>query len=159
MASFKDLQMARGWDTSSNMSVLNCRRSPARSWALEERERRLGEASIVSQSNTKKSDLRLSVFRLPIDCWSAIAGNEFDVTAEVKRLHGLLLEERLGPSTRSIVEAAKARGIPTTRLNKGSLVRLGQGSRQRRIIAAETDATPAIAEAIAQDKELTRPSF
>jgi cyanophycin synthetase len=96
----------------------------------------------------------LQVANRLLEC--AIAGNEFDVTAEVERLHGLLLEERLGPSTRSIVEAAKARGIPTTRLNKGSLVRLGQGSRQRRIIAAETDATPAIAEAIAQDKELTR---
>jgi cyanophycin synthetase len=42
------------------------------------------------------------------------------------------------------------------RLTEGSLVRLGQGAKQRRILAAETDRTGAIAETIAQDKELTR---
>ena len=42
------------------------------------------------------------------------------------------------------------------RLNDESLVLLGWGARQRRISTAETDRTGAIAEAIAQDKELTR---
>ena len=41
----------------------------------------------------------------------------------------------LGPSTRAIVEAAAARGIPVRRLNTDSLVQLGHGSRQRRIQA------------------------
>jgi cyanophycin synthetase len=63
---------------------------------------------------------------------------------------------RLGPSTGSIVRAAIARGIPARRLNKASLVQLGYGAKQRRILAAETDRTGAIAESIAQDKELTR---
>ena len=62
----------------------------------------------------------------------------------------------LGPSTNAIVEAAVARGIPVRRLNDCSLVQLGYGARQRRIQAAETDRTSAIAEQIAQDKELTR---
>ena len=62
----------------------------------------------------------------------------------------------MGPSTNAIVEAARNRGIPTRRLNTDSLVQLGYGSRQRRIQAAETDRTGAIAEEIAQDKELTR---
>jgi cyanophycin synthetase len=62
----------------------------------------------------------------------------------------------LGPSTMLIVDAAAARGIPWRRLNEGSLVRLGQGAKQRRIIAAETDRTGAVAESIAQDKDLTR---
>jgi len=87
---------------------------------------------------------------------AAIDGTEFDVTAEVRRLRGVLLEARLGPSTRSIVEAAVARGIPVRRITAGSLVRLGQGTKQRRICAAETDRTGAIAESIAQDKDLTR---
>lgn len=87
---------------------------------------------------------------------AAVDGADFDVAAEVRRLHGVLLEEQLGPSTRSIVEAAAARGIPARRLNEGSLVRLGYGAKQRRILASETDATGAVAEAIAQDKELTR---
>src|SRR6185312_9540946 len=51
---------------------------------------------------------------------------------------------------------AHRRGIPMRRLNSGSLVQLGHGSRQRRICTAETDATSAIAEMIAQDKQLTR---
>lgn len=87
---------------------------------------------------------------------AAVAAAEFDMAGELRRLRDVLLEAQLGPSTRAIVEAAVARGIPARRLNDGSLVRLGQGARQRRILAAETDATGAIAESIAQDKELTR---
>lgn len=87
---------------------------------------------------------------------AAIDDTPFDVAAEVVELRKRLLDVQLGPSTRSIVNAAIARGIPARRLSEGSLVRLGQGSKQRRIIAAETDATSAVAEAIAQDKELTR---
>ena len=87
---------------------------------------------------------------------AAIEDAPFDVTAEVKRLRQVLLDVQLGPSTRSIVEAAIARGIPTQRLTEGSLVRLGHGAKQRRICAAETDRTGAVAETIAQDKELTR---
>lgn len=86
----------------------------------------------------------------------AISGDPFDVQAEINRLRGVLLEVQLGPSTRSIVEAAAARGIPHRRLTEGSMVRLGIGAKQRRIVAAETDRTSAIAESIAQDKELTR---
>src|SRR5882762_3950422 len=41
-------------------------------------------------------------------------------------------------------------------MNDGSLIQFGHGSRQRRILAAETDRTGAIAQDIAQDKELTR---
>ena len=49
-----------------------------------------------------------------------------------------------------------ARGIPYRRLTDGSLVQFGWGSKQRRIQAAEIDSTSAIAESIAQDKELTK---
>jgi cyanophycin synthetase len=87
---------------------------------------------------------------------AAIEDMPFDVAAEVKRLRKVLLDVQLGPSTRSIVEAAAARGIPSRRLTAGSLVRLGQGAKQRRILAAETDQTGAVAETIAQDKDLTR---
>lgn len=87
---------------------------------------------------------------------AAVADEDFDVEAEVIKLRDLLHETQLGPSTRAIVEAGAARGIPSRRLNKGSLVQLGWGARQRRIWTAETDQTSAIAETIAQDKELTR---
>jgi cyanophycin synthetase len=80
----------------------------------------------------------------------------FDLDGALHQLRELDEDVRLGPSTGSIVNAAVARGIPFRRLTEGSLVQFGWGSRQRRIQAAEIDATGAIAETIAQDKELTK---
>ncbi|HVX09753.1 MAG TPA: cyanophycin synthetase [Pirellulales bacterium] len=89
-------------------------------------------------------------------CLAAVYDRPFDMKAEIARLRDLNQSLRLGPSTRAIADAAKARGIPVRRLNDGNLVQLGYGKRQHRIWAAETDRTGAIAEEIAQDKDLTR---
>lgn len=95
--------------------------------------------------------------QLAKDICSAASHHEaFDIEAAIDQLRGLDEDIRLGPSTGSIVNAAIARGIPFSRLTEGSLVQLGWGSKQRRIQAAEIDATSAIAESIAQDKELTK---
>ncbi|MDE2402044.1 MAG: cyanophycin synthetase [Burkholderiales bacterium] len=87
---------------------------------------------------------------------AALQGAEFDVNAAITQLRETDEDVRLGPSTGTIVEAAAARGIPWRRLTQGSLVQFGWGSRQRRIQAAEVDQTSAVAEAIAQDKDLTK---
>ena len=87
---------------------------------------------------------------------ASTSGAEFDALAAVTELRELDESERLGPSTGAIVEAAAARGIPSRRLTRGSLVQFGWGSRQRRIQAAELDTTSGVAESIAQDKELTK---
>ncbi|HZZ26731.1 MAG TPA: cyanophycin synthetase [Pirellulales bacterium] len=89
-------------------------------------------------------------------CLAAVDDQQFDVDSTIKRLRSLYENTRLGPSTDAIVNAALQRGIPVRRLNDGSLVQLGWGSKQRRILASETDRTTAMAETIAQDKELTR---
>ena len=89
-------------------------------------------------------------------CQAALNDTPFDLPAALAQLQELDEDVRLGPSTGSIVDAAVARGIPYSRMTEGSMVRLGWGSKQRRIQAAEMDATSAIAEAIAQDKELTK---
>ncbi len=89
-------------------------------------------------------------------CEAARADQPFDLDAAVAELRELDEDERLGPSTGSIVHAAVARDIPYRRLTRGSLVQFGWGSKQRRIQAAEIDTTSAIAESIAQDKELTK---
>lgn len=89
-------------------------------------------------------------------CQSAVADTPFDVAAALARLRELDEDVRLGPSTGSIVDAAVARGIPYSRMTEGSMVRLGWGSKKRRIQAAEMDITSAIAESIAQDKDLTK---
>lgn len=89
-------------------------------------------------------------------CQAALDNTAFDLMDAVGRLRELNEDIRLGPSTSAIVRAAVARGIPFRRLTDGSMVQFGWGSRQRRILAAETDLTGAVAESIAQDKELTR---
>ncbi|RTZ45403.1 cyanophycin synthetase [Candidimonas sp. SYP-B2681] len=89
-------------------------------------------------------------------CLAAMHDRPFDLQSALARLRELNDDERLGPSTGSIVQAAVKRDIPYRRLTRGSLVQFGWGSKQRRIQAAETDRSGAIAEAIAQDKELTK---
>ena len=89
-------------------------------------------------------------------CKAAKAGESFDLAAALLQLSDLDEDVRLGPSTGSIVDSAVLRGIPYRRLTDGSLVQFGWGSKQRRIQAAETDSTSAIAESIAQDKDLTK---
>lgn len=89
-------------------------------------------------------------------CHSALEDTPFDLDNVLGNLRELDEDERLGPSTGSIVHAALARGIPYRRLTSGSMVQFGWGSQQRRIQAAETDGTSAIAQSIAQDKELTK---
>ncbi|PRC91246.1 cyanophycin synthetase [Solimicrobium silvestre] len=89
-------------------------------------------------------------------CIAALQDSFFDLDSALSDLRELDEDVRLGPSTGSIVHAAVARNIPYRRLTDGSLVMFGWGSKQRRIQAAEMDCTSAIAEAIAQDKELTK---
>jgi cyanophycin synthetase len=88
---------------------------------------------------------------------AAVEGRTFGLEAELVRLKELAEKVCLGPSTQAIVSAAQERGIPYLRLTERSnLVQLGYGKAQRRIWTAETDGTAAVAESIAQDKELTR---
>ena len=87
---------------------------------------------------------------------AALGRGGFDVTAVLAQLHEQDEDDRLGPSTGSIVEAAVARGIPYRRLTQGSMVQFGWGAKSRRIQAAEIDATSAVAESIAQDKDLSK---
>jgi len=89
-------------------------------------------------------------------CLAAVRGAPFDLPNALARLRELNEDVRLGPSTGSIANAASAREIPYRRLTQGSLVQFGWGYKQRRIQAAETDRSGAIAESIAQDKVLTK---
>lgn len=78
-----------------------------------------------------------------------------NLQSEIESLARLAERMALGPSTRSLVEEAKRRGIPTMRLNKQSLVQFGWGTYQKRIQATVTSETRHIAVEIAQDKQLT----
>jgi cyanophycin synthetase len=89
-------------------------------------------------------------------CLAAVHDQPIDIPAEIGRLRELASNVKLGPSTAAIVRAAHARGIPTRRLNRDSFVQLGHAAHAHRIVASETDQTSAIAEQVAQDKDLTR---
>jgi cyanophycin synthetase len=87
---------------------------------------------------------------------ACMTGEPFDIRQTLTDLHELWEQVRLGPSTAAIVEEARRRGIPVRRLNNSSLVQLGLGRNLRRIQAAMSDYTSAIAVEIAQDKDDTR---
>ncbi len=86
-------------------------------------------------------------------------GRSFDVQSVVTRLKEVRELDMLGPSTNSIVEEARRRGIPTLRLNEASLVQIGYGAKQRRIQATMTDRTSALGVEIADEKSATKRLF
>ena len=85
-----------------------------------------------------------------------IRNEEFDLEGAVLELRRIREEDRLGPSTGSIVEEAERRRIPWIRLNKKSLVQLGYGKNQRRIQATIASTTSSIAVDLACNKEETK---
>ncbi|MCB0437793.1 MAG: cyanophycin synthetase [Mangrovimonas sp.] len=89
-------------------------------------------------------------------CEALIDGNKYDLAEDIQRMRELREDERLGPSTGSIVEEAASRGIPWIRLNKYSLCQLGYGANQKRIQATVTSETSSIGVELACDKEDTK---
>jgi cyanophycin synthetase len=96
-------------------------------------------------------------FRVALELTLAAMFDEpYDAPAAIERLRELADDYRLGPSTRAIVDAARRRRIPVRRLTPtGSLVQLGYGVHQKRIMASQTSDTSALAVDICQEKPLT----
>jgi cyanophycin synthetase len=87
---------------------------------------------------------------------AVIRGEDFPLDEIMEEAKEIAADTELGPSTRSIVDAAAARGIPWARENDQSLVRLGYGKHLRLVQAAMTDGTSAIGVEVAGDKDLTK---
>ena len=85
-----------------------------------------------------------------------IAGEDYDLESDIQKMRELREDDRLGPSTGSIVDEAKSKNIPYIRLNKHSLVQLGYGVNQKRIRATISGQTSNIAVDLACDKEETK---
>ncbi len=123
-----------------------------------------GRAREMSETGVYKVAIRYEEESVVTECLMAarellhacIYDLPFDLEGRRRQLHDLADRRCLGPSTKAILEAAEKRSIPFRRLNTGSLVVMGFGANQRRIWTAESDRTGAIAESIAQDKELTK---
>jgi cyanophycin synthetase len=89
-------------------------------------------------------------------CEALISGEDYNMDDDIQQMRELREEQRLGPSTGSIVEEAESRGIPWMRLNKYSLCQLGYGANQKRIQATVTSETSSIGVELACDKEDTK---
>ncbi|NIQ05953.1 MAG: cyanophycin synthetase [Candidatus Korarchaeota archaeon] len=86
-----------------------------------------------------------------------LRGKEPPLEPWMEYLEEVYFDYTYGPSTRAIVNAAKARDIPVTRLEeKINLVQLGYGKPRRLIWAATTDQTSLVGADIAQDKMRTK---
>jgi cyanophycin synthetase len=84
-------------------------------------------------------------------------GRPVDLDAAIARLKEVRDAHQLGPSTASIVAAAKARGIPYYRLSEEtSYIQLGHGRKQQRFQATVTGKTGLIGYTIADDKDWTK---
>lgn len=95
--------------------------------------------------------------RASVKIAQALADNEpYDLEKDIQTLREIREDERLGPSTGSIVDEAIKRKIPYIRLNRHSLVQLGYGVNQRRVQATIASTTSSIAVEIACDKEETK---
>lgn len=79
-----------------------------------------------------------------------------DIDAARSAIAAVMRRSAFGPSTQALVNAARRRGIPVTRLNDQSFIQLGWGSRQRRLRASVTDATGLIGAEVAGDKALAK---
>ncbi len=80
---------------------------------------------------------------------------DFDFAAGLERLIRLAEQKAFGPSTQALIDEAVQRDIPYIRLDRSSLVQLGQGVYQQRLRATMTSKTSAIAVDVASDKGLT----
>lgn len=76
-----------------------------------------------------------------------------NIVAQARRI---VARHALGPSTRAIVDAASARGIPWRRIGSGNLFRFGWGARIQWAQTAVSGRTSLIAAEIAKDKELAK---
>ncbi|MDB5253249.1 MAG: hypothetical protein JWP27_2418 [Flaviaesturariibacter sp.] len=76
--------------------------------------------------------------------------------AEIEELRAIWRANALGPSTGSIYAEAVKRGIPTLKLDEGSLIQLGYGAAQKRFEATIASTTGSIAVDIAGNKHATK---
>jgi len=85
-----------------------------------------------------------------------LAGKDIQIHEYLLYLKNASREAELGPSTEAIVNEAKKRGIPVTRIGNGSLVRLGYGENSRLVESTLTDTTSCISADISCNKQLTK---
>jgi cyanophycin synthetase len=85
-----------------------------------------------------------------------VEGQEYDLQKDIDMIRDLWEDQKLGPSTGSLVDEALRRNIPALRLDNNALVQLGYGRKQKLIEATITSNTSQIAVDIAGNKNVTK---
>lgn len=80
----------------------------------------------------------------------------FNLEAGITELKCIAKNQRMGPTTQSLIDEAKRRDIPWQRLDGKSLVQFGTGKHQKLVRASITSNTSHIAVETASDKDLTK---
>jgi cyanophycin synthetase len=116
---------------------------------------RPGWYNIIIEYQAERGTMHL--LRTAVELVEALVrGETYPLDEEIAEAKRLIARTELGPSTRTIVQAAERLGIPWQRLNQQSLVQLGYGKNRKLIAAALTSHTSAIGADIASDKDLTK---
>jgi len=115
-----------------------------------------GVYNLVYEMEEERVGIKAGKLALDVVEWCAGDDFDLDLPERLDDLKRLREKWALGPSTKSIVDAAAARGIPHLRLNERSLVQLGTGVHQRRIQATIASTTAQLGVEIAGDKDLTK---
>lgn len=104
------------------------------------------------EKNAAKKAAKIAVGLLE----SIVLKKPYPIKDKILELKELTKYNKLGPSTDAIANEAKKRGLPVTRIGDGSLLILGYGKAQKRVMATIGHDTSCIAVDIACDKQLTK---
>lgn len=80
----------------------------------------------------------------------------FDINSGMNSVKEAMWRNGYGPSTQAIVDAALERGIPVTRIGKGSIIQLGYGKYHKKMECTLSDSTSCISVDISCDKTVTK---
>lgn len=85
-----------------------------------------------------------------------LEGKETNANSYIQHTSNLFYEYKLGPSTDSIYQAARARKIPVERVGTNSYLRIGTGKKQKSVQATITSQSSYLAVENACDKDMTK---
>lgn len=115
----------------------------------------LGVYNVVYECEEREVGIQAGEIALEL-IEALIAQRPFPFDERLDQLRVTNDRRALGPSTRSIVDAAVARGIPILRLDEWNLVQLGYGANAKKIQATIASTTKYLGVEVAGDKDKTK---
>lgn len=99
----------------------------------------------------------INIANLAVDLINSLIKNiPIDFEGRIEEIKKILQKETIGPSTKSICDAAKSYGLPVMELGKSGIYQIGYGSKGRIIEATISNKTNCIGVDISCDKLLTK---